>query len=64
DGVQFSLEGSEDVQITLDLNEDAEYEIEVNNETMGMMKTNISGKLSFGIELENETPVQVNIRQI
>jgi hypothetical protein len=64
DGVEFSIEGAEDAQITLDLNEDAEYEILVNKEAMGMMKTNISGKLSFGIELDNGVPVQVSIRQV
>ena len=64
DGVEFSIEGAEDAQITLDLNEEAEYEITVNKEPVGMMKTNISGKLSFGIELESGTPVQVSIRQV
>lgn len=64
DGVQFSVESFEDAQVTLDLKEDTEYEVNVNGEPVGMMKTNISGKLSFGVELDNETPVKVDIRQM
>lgn len=63
-GVEFDIEGISDVQVTLDLKEDAEYEVSVAGEIMGMMKTNLSGKLSFGIELDNETPVHVSIKQL
>lgn len=64
DGVEFSVESFEDAQVTLDLKEDTEYEVNVNGEPVGMMKTNISGKLSFGVELDNESPVKVDIRQM
>ncbi len=63
DGVEFSVESFEDIQLTLDLKEDTEYEIKVGGESMGTMKTGLSGKLSFGIELNNETPVSVIIKQ-
>lgn len=63
-GVRFSVESFEDAQLTLDLKEDTEYEVKVNGESVGMMKTNISGKLSFGVELDKEAPVEVDIRQM
>lgn len=64
DGVRFSVESFEDVQLTLDLKEDTEYDIKINGGSVGSMKTNLGGKLSFGIELDNESPVQVDIKQI
>ena len=63
-GVRFSVESFEDAQLTLDLKEDTDYEVKVNGESVGMMKTNISGKLSFGVELDKEAPVEVDIRQM
>ncbi len=63
-GAEFSLESFEDAQLTLDLKEDAEYEIEADKEVIGMMKTNMSGKLSFGLEIEDGKPVHVVVRQV
>ena len=63
-GAEFSLESFEDAQLTLDLKEDAEYEIEADKEVIGMMKTNMSGKLSFGLEIEDGKPVHVVVKQV
>ena len=63
-GAEFSLESFEDAQLTLDLKEDAEYEIKADEEVIGMMKTNMSGKLSFGLELEAGKHVKVTVRQV
>ena len=64
DGAEFSLESFEDVQLTLDLKEDAEYEIEADGEVIGMMKTNMSGKLSFGLEMDANKQIHVVVRQV
>lgn len=60
-GVSFQLESSQDVQITLELAESTEYEIFVDGEQVGLVETNRSGKLSFSVELEEGTPVQVKV---
>lgn len=58
-GVEFSVEGSQDAQITVQLEEDTDYEFYVNNVAAGNMKTNMSGKLSVSVELEEGVAVQV-----
>lgn len=58
-GVEFSVEGSQDVQITVQLEEDTDYEVYVNDVAAGNMKTNMSGKLSVSVELEEGVAVQV-----
>lgn len=58
----FSVEGSEDAQITLELAEEAEYEISKNGESSGVMKTNLGGKLSISVEL-GESAVEIKIEK-
>ena len=64
EGVSFLIEGPEDAQVTLDLTEDAEYAIYIGEEEIGRMKTNLGGKLSFGIELEERGEARVRIIRI
>lgn len=61
DGVEFSVEGPEDAQITLELAEETEYEISVNGSSAGVMKTNLGGKLSISVELEGAESVAVKV---
>lgn len=61
DGVSFVVEGDADVQITVGLEEDTEYSVTVGNTDIGTMKTNLSGKLSLSVELENAGEVAVRI---
>lgn len=61
--VSFEVEGAEDAQITLELEEGAEYEIIIKGESVGVMNTNLGGKLSFGVELEENTSVNVLIEK-
>ena len=60
-GISFSVEGSQDAQITLGVADDAEYEIIVGGESAGVMKTNLSGKLNISVELEGAGQVEVKI---
>lgn len=39
-GVSFTVEGTEDAQITLGLEEDTEYDVKINGEDAGRMRTN------------------------
>ena len=59
-GVSFQVESNKDIQITLELAESTEYAIYVDNEQVGLMETNMSGKLSFSVELPMP-PVHVKV---
>ena len=59
EGVEFTVEGSKDAQITVQLENDTDYEIYVNDSAVGNMMTNMSGKLSVSVELEEGISVQV-----
>ena len=61
-GVNFKVEGSESVQITLGLAEATEYVIYVDEQQVGLMETNRSGKLSISVETAGKE-VQVKIVQ-
>ena len=65
EGVEFTVEGSKDAQITVQLENDTDYEIYVNDSAVGNMMTNMSGKLSVSVELEEGISVQVKaIRRV
>ena len=63
EGVDFGVEGAKDCQLTVGLVENEEYTIYVDNEAIGQMKTNMSGKLSISLELEAGVAKQVQIRK-
>ena len=52
-GVSFTVEGTEDAQITLGLEEDTEYDVK--------MRTNLGGKLNVSVELAGIGEVKVEI---
>jgi len=55
-GVHFSMEGSEDVQLTLELEPSAEYRILIDEVTVGKAKTNMAGKITLSVDLQNGKP--------
>ena len=59
DSVEFEVEGDKDAQITVQLENDTDYEVYVDDVAVGSMKTNMSGKLSVSVELEEGTSVKV-----
>ena len=63
-GMTFEVEGPEDAQITLELEEQTEYKVLVDNVDAGHMKTNLGGKLSLSVELNEGKPVAVRIEKI
>jgi hypothetical protein len=60
-GMSFVVEGSQDAQITLGAADGSEYEIVVAGESVGVMKTNLSGKLNISVELEGMGEVEVKV---
>ena len=63
EGVDFGVEGAKDCQLTVGLVENEEYTIYVDDEAIGQMKTNMSGKLSISLELEAGVAKKVQIRK-
>ncbi len=59
DGVAFVVEGGKDAQITVQLDDDTDYEIYVDGVAVGGMTTNMSGKLSVSVELNEGRAVPV-----
>ena len=59
-GVSFLVEAEEDVQLTLELEAETEYKILVDDVNVGKMKTNMTGKVTFSVEIQkNATPVKI-----
>ena len=63
-GVEFSVEGAEDAQITLGMEEETEYKVLLDGVNVGHMTTNLGGKLSFSVELEKAKQVKVQILRV
>ncbi len=61
DGVEFDVECDKDAQITVQLEDDSEYEVYVNDVAVGGMKTNMSGKLSVSVELNEGAASHVKV---
>lgn len=52
DTVSLTVEGTEDAQITLGLEPETLYAVTIDDDDVGMIKTNLGGKLVFSISLE------------
>lgn len=63
EGMEFQVEGADDVQITLGLKDDTEYEVFVGNESVGKMKTGLGGKLSLSVGLA-EGAAKVTVSEV
>ena len=62
EGVFFTVCGNEDAQITIGVKEDTEYEVLLDGKSTGRVKSNLGGKLSFGLELEGNGDVMVAVQ--
>lgn len=60
-GISFTVEGSEDAQLTLGLEDGAEYDVKVNGQDAGRVSTSLGGKLSISVELAGAGEVKVEI---
>ena len=64
EGMEFDVEGNEDAQVTVELEAEAEYKITIDGEEAGVMKTNLGGKLTVGVELAAAKVVKVSIQKL
>ena len=55
-GARFTVEGAEDAQITMELEPETEYKILIDDVNVGKMKSNLSGKVTFSVELQKGMP--------
>ncbi|MDD4525256.1 MAG: endosialidase [Lachnospiraceae bacterium] len=63
-GMKFNVDGAEDADITVGLADETPYEVIVDGRSIGTIETNLSGKLSFSVELgDKDRPVAVEIRK-
>lgn len=61
--IEFQVEGEEQAQLTLELEAENEYEVLIDDFHMGVMKTNLGGKLVISVEF-NGKPQTVVIRKV
>ncbi|MBR1477737.1 MAG: endosialidase [Lachnospiraceae bacterium] len=62
-GVEFTVEGDKDAQITVGLKDETEYQVSIGGKNTGTMKTGLGGKLSMSIELAGAGEVSVKVTQ-
>ncbi len=60
-GVEFTVEGPENAQITIGLEDAAEYTVAIDGVSTGVVKTNLSGKLPLSVDLGEKGCVNVKI---
>ncbi len=63
DGVSFIVDGDNDAQLTIGLAENTEYEVWIGDENMGVLKSNISGKMNISVELADASELKVLIKK-
>ena len=59
--IDFSLTGKGDIQITMELQAEKDYEVIVAGDSLGVMKTNLGGKLTFSVEADETSKKDVKI---
>ena len=64
-GMVFSVEGTDNTQqITVEMEADCEYKVLLDDVSVGHMKTNLGGKLSFSADLSPDKAVCVEIEKV
>lgn len=61
DGAEFLVEGLGNTQITVGMEPDCEYRVILEKETVGFIKTNLGGKLSFSADLTNDKAIKAKL---
>lgn len=59
--MKLFIEGKEQAQITVGLEAETGYEVFINGSSNGKMDTNLGGKLSFSVELDEASAAEVKI---
>ena len=59
--VSFKVYADEDVQFTLELEPESYFEVIINGESTGKMSTNLSGKLSVSVEIDEGKTADIKV---
>ncbi len=62
-GLVFVTEGQDDAQITVGVEPETSYDVKVSGASIGIISSNLGGKLSFGVELQGLGKVDVEVRK-
>ncbi len=62
--VAFAVSGNKSTQITVELEPEKEYTVNLDGVNAGNMSTNLSGKLSISVDLEEGKSIEVEIVQL
>ncbi|MBQ4242742.1 MAG: endosialidase [Lachnospiraceae bacterium] len=60
-GLVFEAEGGDDAQITVGVEPETSYDVKVGGMSIGVISSNLGGKLSFGLELQDLGKVAVEV---
>ena len=60
-GLVFEAEGGDDAQITVGVEPEISYDVKVGGTSIGVISSNLGGKLSFGLELQDLGKVAVEV---
>ena len=62
--ITFKVEAPDDVQITLEVEPEKEYKVLIDDTNIGKIKSSISGKISFGVELNPGEVAAVKVKKM
>lgn len=63
EGVDFTVEGLRTAQVIIGLEEDCDYDVFMNDVQVDRLRTNVGGKLTLNVELENG-PVHIRVVKV
>lgn len=61
EGVSFLVEGFSDTQLTIGMAENTEYEVSIKGENIGILKSNVSGKLTLSVDLSEGAEAEIKV---
>ncbi len=62
-GVDFTVEGPATAQVIIGLEEDCDYDVFMDDVQVDRLRTNVGGKLTLNVELENK-PVHIHVVKV
>ena len=62
--ISFEAEAADDIQITLEVEPEKEYWVLVDDTNIGRIKSSLSGKISFSIEMDPDETVKVLVVRV
>lgn len=63
-GVEFLVEGTQDTQITLGLEPEKDFDVVINGTSVGVMRSNLGGKLVISVELSEGASSNIKVIEL